>query len=97
MPREMQELGNAYVKSEFKLHKSVTKEAQLNAFFTEWNSYLDQILQSIRRKETLASGTLDQKGASDKGFGQHLPSDLQLSDEQEEQLTKLREEAQRKQ
>lgn len=96
MPLEMQELGNAYVKSEFKLHKAVTNEGQLEAFFSEWNLYLEQISQTIRRKETLASGTLDQKGATDSGFGKHLPPEFALSDEQEEQLTKLRDEAQNK-
>ncbi len=94
MPMEMRMLGDTYVRSEFKLHKPVTKEAQLNAFFLAWEEYLDQIMRTARRRDSVSSGTLDQKDdAVEESFGQDLSSDLQLSEDQLAQLEKLKEEA----
>ena len=93
LPAEMRSLGDAYVKSEFKMHKKVTDSAQLNQFFAAWEQYLDQLLQTARRKETVSAGSLDEKGTSPTKFGQHLSSEIDLSDEQKDQLEKLREEA----
>lgn len=91
---EMRALGDSYVRSEFKLHKSVTNEAQLEAFFTAWEQYLDQLMQTARRKESVSAGALDPKeDVWDDGFGQSLPPDTELSDEQRAQIEKLKEEA----
>lgn len=96
LPAEMRQLGDAYVRSEFKLHKPVTNEAQLGAFYSAWDQYVDHLRMSARRKESIDAGALDEKeGAQELGFGQHLEMDLELSDEQKEQLEKLREEATR--
>ena len=94
MPAEMRSLGDTYVRSEFKLHKSVTNEAQLNAFFSAWEEYLNQMMKTARRNDSVSAGALDAKeGAQQTGFGQQLPLDLELSEEQKTQLEKLREEA----
>lgn len=96
MPTEMRQLGDAYVRSEFKLHKPVTNEAQLGAFFSAWEEYLDQMMKTARRKDSVSMGALDSKeGVEDAGFGQNLPLDVELSAEQKAQLEKLREEATR--
>jgi hypothetical protein len=92
LPTEMGLLGDAYVKSEFKLHKSATNTAQLDQFFVGWEEYLDQIRQTGRRKDSVSAGSLDEKGMADTSFGRNLSSDVQLSNEQRSQLEKLRDE-----
>lgn len=99
LPAEMKSLGDAYVKSEFRLHKKVTNQDQLSRFFTEWNMYLDQIQQTARARETLAVGISDDvKGSGGVGsstiysFGKDLDQGIELTDEQKVQLDKLREE-----
>ena len=90
LPAEMRSLGDAYVKSEFKLHKNVENDAQLDSFFVAWEDYLAQILKTARVKESsLALGENEMKA----NFGQHLPPDMELSKEQETQLEKLKDEA----
>jgi hypothetical protein len=103
----MRELGDSYIKAEFRLHKKAKPE-QASTFFVEWDKYLDQIVlqgEKVRNQESLASvGALETNtGSSDdnnnnnnntnKLFGENLPSDLELSEEQESQLDKLRVEA----
>lgn len=109
LPVEMRSLGDAYVKSEFQLHKSVVGEP-LNDFFQAWEQYLDQILQTARRKESISAGSLDavventtttttndniMASSTTTSFGRHLPSELELSNDQREQLEKLKDEASR--
>lgn len=93
LPLEMKGLGDSYVKAEFNMFKKVTDEAQLNQFYSQWNDYLDQLLQTARRKESISTGSLE--SSSDTAFGKHLPSDVSLTDEQMEQLQKLKEETER--
>jgi Complex1_LYR-like len=94
LPREMKGLGDSYVKSEFKLFKKVTDQGQLDQFFTGWNQYLDQILQTARTKESVAAGALEASPEHDDTitFGKHLPKDVELTEEQQQQLEKLKEE-----
>lgn len=40
LPIEMKELGDSYVRNEFKLHKEVTNSEHLDKFFYEWKQYL---------------------------------------------------------
>jgi hypothetical protein len=94
LPFEMKALGDSYVKSEFKLFRSVTSEGQLDQFFTGWNQYLDEILKTARTKETVSAGSL-QPFEGNMSFGKHLPPDIDLSDEQKKQLEKLKEETSR--
>lgn len=93
MPTEIRLLGDTYVRSEFKLHKPVTNEAQIEAFFVAWEQYLGQMMATARRRGAVEAGVLESKEeVEEAGFGQHLPLDLELSDEQKAQLEKLREE-----
>ena len=99
----MRELGTTYVRSEFQLHKSVTKKDQLDQFFVAWEEYLDQILTTARAQESLSSGAVDEnkrKSGDEKSsalfeFGKDLDSNIELTDEQQEQLQKLKEEAEK--
>mmetsp|Transcript_28090 Transcript_28090/g.68403 ORF Transcript_28090/g.68403 Transcript_28090/m.68403 type:complete len:119 (-) Transcript_28090:1832-2188(-) len=90
LPAEMRSLGDAYVKSEFKLHKNVESTAQLDSFFSAWEDYLNQIHKTARIKESSLSLGEKEMTAS---FGQHLSPDIELSEEQEVQLENLKEEA----
>jgi environmental stress-induced protein Ves len=94
----MKQLGDAYVKAEFRQHKSVSKKDQLDQFFTAWEGYLDQILVTARAKEAVSAGALDSVAKKTNfsqpfQFGKDLPADVELTDEQIEQLNTLREEA----
>jgi hypothetical protein len=92
LPLEMRQLGNSYVKAEFKLHKSA-KQEQVGQFFSAWEQYLNHILQSARVKESFSTGSLDSN--PDTGFGKNLPPDLDMSEEQRKQLENLKDEASR--
>jgi hypothetical protein len=90
----MKELGDSYVKAEFRLHRKVTKPEQLDQFFEEWERYLDHILSTARAKQSIATGSLDDKQSGGSfSFGKDLPIDVELSDEQKDQLQKLKETA----
>ena len=105
LPNEMRSIGDAYVKSEFKLHKKASKPEQIEQFFEEWKKYLDQILMTARAKESASVGSIggnggggaqkgqQQQSSSVFAFGSDLPPDVELSDEQRAQLEKLKEEA----
>ena len=94
----MKGLGDAYVRSEFRLHKDTPKKEQLDQFFNAWEAYLDQIQMTARAKETVATGSLDRTAkdvemTSPFQFGRDLPADVELSEDQIVQLQKLRDEA----
>jgi Complex1_LYR-like len=84
---EMQQLGNTYVKAEFRLHRQTAKPEQMATFLKEWNKYLQQLEMTARAAEAIspASSTIR--------YGTNLPDDLALTQEQHEQLEKLRLEA----
>jgi hypothetical protein len=44
LPPELRNMGNAYVKAEFRLHKSAKPEF-VNTFMTQWNDYYVQLSQ----------------------------------------------------
>mmetsp|Transcript_24302 Transcript_24302/g.41839 ORF Transcript_24302/g.41839 Transcript_24302/m.41839 type:complete len:99 (+) Transcript_24302:16-312(+) len=46
---ELKQLGDKYVKEEFRLHKNVTNEAHLNNFYKEWDNYV-HIMKSSNGK-----------------------------------------------
>jgi hypothetical protein len=99
LPAEMRELGNSYIKNEFKLHKTARPD-ETEQFFVEWEKYREQILVTARAQESRSSGLLDESsgkagegGAKVFDFGMDLPSGAELSSEQREQLKKLKEEA----
>jgi hypothetical protein len=93
----MKELGNTYIKSEFRLHKSAKPE-QAEQFFQEWEKYREQILSTARAHDSRSSGSLDDSSKTSSAvfdFGMDLSLDVELSEEQREQLKQLREEATR--
>lgn len=93
LPPAMRSLGDTYVKSEFRLHKSAKPELAAQ-FLDEWTNYLDQILLTSRAQESsLTAGSLEDKGERLFSFGADLPPDVELSEEQMAQLEKLRDEA----
>lgn len=83
------------MKNEFRLHRTVNKPEQLEDFFREWQTYLDQINMTARAQGSASAGSLDTSKTSESvfSFGKDLPQDLDLSEEQVEQLEKLRGEA----
>ena len=91
LPHEMKGLGDSYVKNEFRLFKNVKDENQLDQFYSSWQQYLQQILDTARAKEFVSSGSISD-AEEITSFGQHLPNDVELSEEQREQLFKLKEE-----
>jgi Complex1_LYR-like len=60
LPTDMKQLGDVYVKSEFRLHKNA-KLDQSQQFFIEWENYLHQITITARAQEmTRSVGALSQ-------------------------------------
>jgi hypothetical protein len=100
LPVSMKELGNTYIKSEFRLHKAA-KPDQAEEFFQEWEKYREQILSTARAHDSRSSGSLDGSSKTAGGstavfnFGMDLSLEVELSEEQREQLKQLREEATR--
>ena len=78
LPTNLRDMGNKYLQSEFRTLKDTTKMTtkHFENFMIEWEKYRQQLLQS--QKETK--------------FGQPLPTDVQLTTEQQQQLRKLHQE-----
>ena len=91
---------------QFQLHKSTTKPEQLQQFFTEWDKYLIHVEQTGRKQQSRDTGLVDAPPShssssmmSDNnnnkvGFGRDVSSAV-FNEEQEAQLQKLREEAEK--
>lgn len=99
LPREMRQLGDSYVKSEFKLHKNAKPE-HLEGFFQEWEKYLNQILVTARTRESLSTGAIVDQSAAEQSseafqFGRDLPKDIELDEEKRQKLESLRREAEK--
>jgi hypothetical protein len=99
LPADMRPLGDTYVRSEFKMHRTKASPSQLEAFVREWETYLDHIQRTARAHSAVSVGSVDPASApataTDSIFtwGADLPPDIPLSEEQQRQLEKLREEA----
>jgi hypothetical protein len=102
LPAEMRQLGDAYVKAEFRLHSASYSKAstamkphQIQHFLAEWQQYLDQILLTAKAQESVSAGSPEhvEKSRSVFSFGKDLPPNVELTEEQKSQLEKLREEA----
>lgn len=95
LPSEMRELGDVYVKTEFRQHQKVTNQEQLTSFYREWNLYLKQIEETARARETLSTGISndDTKESKLYQFGSDLDDHVELTDEQKVQLANLKKEA----
>ena len=101
---EMKQLGDAYVKSEFKVFKKVHDTKQLNEFYNSWNDYLNHILQTARKQQVIPLSILEttttttspspsSSTTTTTSFGKDLPIDMKFSDEQLVQLNNLKHEA----
>jgi len=98
----MRQLGDAYVKSEFRLHKNVTNQGQIALFLKEWRGYLVNIEASGRTREARSVGIIEGQVGAKKPrsttlheFGVDMPSDVDLSEDQRMQLQKMKLEAQK--
>ncbi|OBZ88649.1 Succinate dehydrogenase assembly factor 3, mitochondrial [Choanephora cucurbitarum] len=103
LPAAMRSMGDDYVKSEFKRHKTIDNPAHIVGFVSQWQSYLDLI------KEQTAPLPKDSPAPSDDplvrsfnipangGWGKKLDPQLldKMSDEQLGQLYELRSEVKR--
>eukprot|EP00941_MAST-03F_sp_MAST-3F-sp1_P001233 g1233.t1 len=79
---KQRELGDRYVKDEFRAHRNAKPEF-IPVFISQWTEYLEMLKKQHAQRE---SGNLDHIGA-------HLsPDEVRgLNDEQREQLRKLEE------
>lgn len=105
LPTELRQLGDAYVKSEFRLFRNVTESTQLDSFFSEWDIYLERIKFTADQSKSMSMIYSDdddddkQKNSKDSlpkfSYGADLrQDDLQkLEEEKMLQLEKLKEEA----
>ncbi|KAJ1817837.1 hypothetical protein GGH91_003558 [Coemansia sp. RSA 2671] len=87
MPREMRFVGDQYVRSEFRSHRSVSDRRFLEPFFAQWTSYLHLLQEQTGRKA--AGGNVDSD--SIKRIGKHLDPQVadMLEDDKAEQLLEL--------
>jgi hypothetical protein len=95
LPADMRELGDRYVRSEFKAHRTATKEEHITAFYQEWNKYLEQLNVTARARKTLQDDAQTAEAGRIFAFGSDLPSNVELSEDQLKQLQKLKEETDR--
>ncbi|KAK5173062.1 uncharacterized protein LTR77_003184 [Saxophila tyrrhenica] len=65
---EMRLLGDSYIKSEFRAHRSVDNPVHIIGFLTEWQMYAQQVEGEAWRGEKLDSGKIDKM--SDQQLGQ---------------------------
>ena len=89
-------LGDKYVKSEFKLHKTA-KDQQLQQFTSEWQAYLSHLRETKRAQTLTQSGITGERGKDMVSpplnkFGVDMEANVQMNEEQKAQLMKLREE-----
>jgi Complex1_LYR-like len=87
LSQEMRQVGDAYIKAEFRLHKSASPK-QAQTFITEWTAYLDQIVMTAKLNQSFSTVTDDSSSAL--SFGRDLPPDVELTKEQKLQLNKLK-------
>ncbi|KAJ2242623.1 hypothetical protein GGI13_006899 [Coemansia sp. RSA 455] len=87
MPREMRFVGDQYVRSEFRSHRSVSDRRFLEPFFAQWTSYLHLLQEQTGRNAT--DGSVE--GGSTKHIGRHLDPHVadMLEDDKAEQLLEL--------
>ncbi|KAI9851870.1 MAG: acetate non-utilizing protein 9 [Vezdaea acicularis] len=68
LPKEMRLLGDEYVKSEFRAHKTVENPVHIIGFLTEWQMYAQKLEGDSWKGETLDRGKIDKM--SDQQLGQ---------------------------
>ncbi|KAI5292634.1 acetate non-utilizing protein 9 [Ascosphaera acerosa] len=68
LPAEMRLLGDQYVRSEFRLHKSIDNPVHIVGFLTEWQVYAQKLEGDTWRDEKIDEGFLEH--LSDQQIGQ---------------------------
>lgn len=69
MPIELREMGNAYVRSEFKLHKNAAPE-HVQVFMNEWGNYTKTLMRQVNPKYGLKFGKSLEDKIDDLNDGQ---------------------------
>lgn len=59
LSHDMRVLGDEYIKSEFRAHKSVENPVHIVGFLTEWQTYVQQIEGEAWRGERMDRGKVD--------------------------------------
>ncbi|VDP90338.1 unnamed protein product [Echinostoma caproni] len=90
LPQELAELGNKYVKEEFRRHKNCAPEF-IRPFMLEWSNYALELSKQIRDAPRVASTNPDPNSTE---FGRPLDPSIfdQFSESQLQQLLTLAEE-----
>jgi len=89
MPPHLRSLGDKYVAGEFRLHQKTDKQDLLAKFNTEWGGYAKTIENELSRRALSASLGGDEP---EKKWGRNIEG-VDLTDEQKEQLAKLKAES----
>ena len=86
LPETQRDLGDAFVKHEFREHKDASPEVVV-AFITEWQHYLEKLTEQIAR--------MPEKKMSGGSLGEDIPEELlgEMSADQRAQLANLEFEA----
>ncbi|GMM28076.1 Sdh7 protein [Martiniozyma asiatica (nom. inval.)] len=68
LPQDQRYLGDSYVKSEFRLHKSIDNPIQIISFLTEWQKYLEFVRRNTDQdwKKYKLNDTLLEKLSDDQ-------------------------------
>jgi len=68
LPREMRQLGDEYIKSEFRAHRNVENPVHIIGFLTEWQMYAQKLEGDSWIGERMDVGKIDKM--SDQQIGQ---------------------------
>ncbi|KAK3700217.1 hypothetical protein LTR37_016096 [Vermiconidia calcicola] len=68
LPQEMRVLGDEYIKSEFRAHRSTENPVHIIGFLSEWQGYAQKIEGDNWRGEKMDKGKIDKM--SDQQLGQ---------------------------
>jgi hypothetical protein len=90
LPPHLRGLGDSYVGSEFRLHRKTEVGDLLTKFTAEWEGYAKGIENELDRRKLSSSLGGDDR---EKKWGKNMNDGMEFTDEQMEQLAKLREES----
>ena len=82
LPENQRDIGDAFVKHEFRQHKDASPEFVVG-FITQWQEYLEKLTEQIAR--------MPEKNESGGSIGADIPQDVleEMSDDQRQQLRNL--------
>ncbi|KAJ2003697.1 hypothetical protein GGI04_002877 [Coemansia thaxteri] len=87
IPREMRFVGDQYVRSEFRSHRTVGDKRYLEPFFAQWTAYL----HALQAQTAEADARCNVNGSPHSSIGAHLDPSIadMLEDDKAEQLLEL--------